>query len=207
MKAFSFPTGAAAFHTLALAFFGGCGAWLVHEARSLEGRQGALGLVVAATSGALALLALRTLLALLRARAAVPLRSRTFAESYFQVLVGVGVLVVAGARFWVVGGRPALVTFCLGLAVWLLLMGFHLVPALLLVRDGFIDHLGRRTRFSDLEWFTLQQAPVSGDEPPRALLRAGRGHQLLLRGRLIGPDGEGVRRVLQDAKVASRPPR
>jgi hypothetical protein len=207
MKAPSFPTGAAAFHALALAFFVGCDVWLVHEARALAGRQGTLGLAVAIAAGALALLALRTLLVLVHARAAVPLRSRTFAESYFQVLAGVGVLVVVGVRFWVLGGRPALVTFCLGLAVWLLMMGLHLVPALLLVRDGFIDHLGRRTRFSELEWFSLQKAPVSGDEPPRALLRAGRGYQLRLRIRLVGPDAEGVRRALVDAGVASRPAR
>jgi hypothetical protein len=204
MKAPSFPTGAAAFHTLALAFFGGCAAWLVLEARPLGGRQGALGLVVAAASGVLALLALRALVALVRARAAVPLRSRAFAETYFQVLLGAAIVAVAGLRFHVVGGRPALVTFCLGLAVWLLLMGFHVVPALLLGREGFIDNLGRRTRFADLEWFTLQKAPVSGDEPPRSLLSAGRGNQLHLRTRLVGPDADGVRKALVAAGVSAR---
>jgi len=159
-----------------------------------------------ATAVGLALLALLALGALLRARSVVPLRSRAPADTYFQVLVAVAVLGVVGLRFGVLGGRPALVTFCMGLGVWLLLMGFHLVPALLLARDGFIDHLGKRTRFTDLEWFTLQTLPSIGDEPPRTLLRAGRGQTLRLQARLVGPDAEGVRKALTGAGLASRVP-
>lgn len=205
MKAPSFPTGTAAFHALSLAFFGGCTAWLVRESKQLVGYLRPVELVVAAAAGVLALLALRTLVALVLARQAVPLRSRTSPETYFQVLVAVVALAVVGARFSVLGGRPALVTFCLGLGVWLFLMGFHLVPALLLASSGFIDNLGKRTRFSDLDWFSLQMAPPLADEPPRAFLRAGRGPQVRVQARLVGKDAESVRKALADAGVPARP--
>jgi hypothetical protein len=207
MKAPSFPTGTAVFHALALAFFGGCAAWLAQESGQLAGYQRPLERGVALVSGVLALLALRTLGALVRARAAVPLRSRADGETYFQVLVGVAILAVVGLRLIVIGGRPALVTFCLGTAAWLLFMGFHLVPALLLAREGLIDHLGKRTRFKDLEWFSVQTAPPLGDEPPRTLLRAGRGREVRLQARLVGPDAEGVRQALTAAGLSPHPPR
>jgi hypothetical protein len=207
MKAPSFPTGTAAFHALALAFFGGCAGALFLEAGRLAGNQRLLERVVAGVSVLLALLALRALVMLIRARTAVPLRSRAFGETYFQVLVGVGVLGVAGLRLGVIGGRPALVTFCAGTALWLLLLGFHFVPALLLVRDAFIDHLGKRTRFTDLEWFSLQTAPAIGDEPPRTLLRVGRGREVRIQARLVTPDAEGVRKALTAAGLSASPPR
>lgn len=207
MKAPSFPASVVTFHAVALAFFGGCAAWLVLESGQLAGHQRLLERAVAVVSGALAALALRALVVLTRARATVPLRSRAEADSYFHVLLAVGALAVVGLRLLVLGGRPALVTFSLGCAAWLLAIGFHLVPALLLAQDAVIDHLGRRTAFSSLEWFTLQPAPAVGDEPPRALLRAGRGQVLHLRARLDGADAEPVRQALLRAKVPARPPR
>lgn len=207
MKAPSFPTGTALFHALAVTFFGGCAAWLSLEARPLTGNQRLLGLGLAVVSAGLAVLALRALVALVRARAAAPLRSRADADTYFQVLVAVGVLAVVGLRLLVTGGRPALVTFCLGTGAWLFLLGLHLVPALLLAHESLIDNLGRRTRFADLEWFTLQTAPPLGDEPPRALLRAGRGQEIRFKARLVGADAERVRQALLGAKVPARPGR
>ncbi|XXF80593.1 hypothetical protein P2318_12835 [Myxococcaceae bacterium GXIMD 01537] len=202
MKAPSFPLTPALFHAAGTAFFGGCAVWLAREANQLPGYQRPVELVVAAASAVVAALSLRALVAHVAARQAVPLRSRAAAETYFEVLVAAAVLAVVGLRFSVVGGRPAMVTFCLGLAPWLLLMGFHVVPALLLTRDGFVDHLGRRTRFTDLEWFTVQTAPAIGDEPPRSLLKAGRGQRLRLQARLVGKDAEGVSQALSAAGLA-----
>lgn len=206
MKAPSFPTGAAAFHALSLAFFGGCAYWLAREAPRLGGRQGAVGWAVATAAAGLAVLSLVALGALVHARKAVPLRSRAPADTYFQVLTGAGVLAVVGLRLVAVGERPALATFCLGLGAWLLLMGFHLVPALLLVGGGFVDHLGKRTRFTDLEWFTLKPLDTADAQRPRALLTAGQGPRVRIRTRLVGADAEGVRKALTGAGVSSRPP-
>jgi hypothetical protein len=205
MKVPSFPAAVAAFHALALAFFGGCTAWLVLESRQLLGYLRPVELVVAAAAGVLTLLALRALVALALSRTAVPLRSRTSADNYFAVLVAVCTLAVVGTRFFVLGGRPALATFCLGLGAWLFLLGFHVVPALLLASGGFIDNLGKRTRFEALDWFSLQTSPPIADEPPRAFLRAGRGPQVRVQARLVGKDAERVRKALTDAGVPARP--
>ncbi len=205
MRAPSFPSRAIAFHALTLVTFGGSAAWLVRESRMLGGgRQGTLELAVALAAVGVALLALLSLVALLRARTAVAMNSRAPADTYFQVLVAVTVLVLIGLQLLSTGRRPALATFCLALAVWLLMMGFHMVPALLLAAEGFVDHLGKRTRFSELEWFDLQR---TADTPSRTVLRAGQGDQLRIHTRLVDPDAEELRKVLVRAGLSARPPR
>jgi hypothetical protein len=204
MRAPSFPTRAVAFHALSLVAFGGCAAWLLRESRTLTSRQGTLELAVAVAAAGVSLLALLALVALLRARTVVVLTSRAPAETYFQVLVAVTALVLIALRLLSTGGRPALATFCLALAVWLLMMGFHLVPALLLAAEGFVDHLGKRIRFSELEWFELRP---TADTPPRTVLRAGRGNQLRIHTRLVDPDAEALRKVLVRAGLSAKAPR
>lgn len=203
MRAPSFPARAVAFHALALVTFGGSAAWLVRESRALGGRQGTLELAVAIAAAGVSLLALLALVSLLRARTAVVLRSRAPADTYFQVLVAVTVLVLIGLQLLSSGSRPALGAFCLALAVWLLMIGFHLVPALLLATEGFVDSLGKRTRFSDLEWFDLKRTT---DTPSRTVLRAGRGHQLRIHTRLVDADAEELRKVLVQAGLTARAP-
>lgn len=203
MRAPSFPTRAVAFHALALVAFLGCAAGLVREARALTGRMAMLELGVAVAAGVVALLALLALTALLRARALVGLESRAPAGTYLQVLGATGVLVLIGVQLVSDGTRPALGAFCLVLAGWLAMMGLHLVPALLLSAEGFVDHLGKRTRFADLEWFELRR---TGDEPPRTVLRAGRGQQLHLHTRLAEADPEPLRQVLVRAGLSATSP-
>jgi hypothetical protein len=204
MRAPSFPVRAVTFHFLALGAFLTSAVWLVRESRGLGARQGALELAVALAAGAVALLSLVALVSLLRARTAVVLTSRASAETYLQVLGGMTVLVLIGLQLLTAGARPALGAFCLLMAAWLVLLGFHVVPALLLSSDGFVDHLGKRTRFSELEWFELRR---TGDTPPRTLLRAGRGTQLHLHARLVEPDTDALRKVLVRAGLSARAPR
>jgi hypothetical protein len=191
------------FHLAALAFFGGCAAWLVQESRQLGGRQGMIDLGVAVAAGGLALLSLLTLFTLLRARALVALRSRAEVGTYVQVLAAVVVLGLLGLHLFSMDTRRALATFCLGVAGWLCGIGLHLVPALFLAADGFIDHLGKRTRFSELEWFTLRK---TGDELPRVVLQAGRGRVLRIQVRLASAEHEDVRRALLQAGLSPREP-
>lgn len=204
MRAPSFPVRAVAFHSLSLGAFLASAVWLVRESRGLGARQGMLELAVALAAGAVALLSLVALVSLLRARTAVVLPSRASAETYLQVMGGTAVLVLIGLQLLSAGARPALGGFCLLLATWLVLLGFHLVPALLLSSEGFVDHLGKRTRFSELEWFELRR---TGDTPPRTLLRAGRGEQLHLHTRLVEPDTDALRKVLVRAGLSPKAPK
>jgi len=204
MRVPSFPARAVAFHALSLVTFLGSAAWLVRESRALGARQAALEVAVAIAAGGVALLSLMALVALLRARKAVVLASRASLETYLQVLGGMTVLLLIGLQLLSTGTRPALGTFCLLLTVWLMMMGLHLVPALLLSSEGFVDHLGKRTRFSELEWFELRRTQ---DTPPRTLLRAGRGNQLHLHTRLVDTDTEALRKVLVRAGLSAKAPR
>lgn len=201
----SSPTSASAvaFHVAALAFFGGCAAWLVRESQKLGGRQGQIDLGVAVAAGGLALLSVVALLALLRARALLALRTRSELGSYVQVLAAMAVLGFLGIHLLATSQRTALATFCLGLAGWLCFIGFHVVPALFLGAEGFVDHLGRRTRFSELEWFQLRK---TRDDLPRMELQAGRAQQLRLHVRLIGTEHEDLRRALTQAGLSARGP-
>ena len=129
--------------------------------------------------------------------------SRAPAESYLQVLGATGVLGLIGVQLVSAGARPALGAFCLVLAGWLVPMGLHVVPALLLSREGFVDHLGKRIRFTQLEWFELRR---TGDSPPRTVLRAGRGQQLLLHSRLAEDNPEPLRQALVRAGLSATSP-
>lgn len=203
MKATAFPVSTVVFHVLSLAFFGGCVAWLVQESQALGGRRGMLDLGVAVASGGLSLLSLWALVSLLRARALVVLGARARVGTYVQVLAAVGLLVLLGGNLLHTEARPALGAFCLGLAVWLCGMGLHLVPGLFLAGDGFIDPLGRRTPFKELEWFTLQKGE---GELRRVVLQAGRGLSLRLEARLAGEAADSVRGRLLQAGLSLRPP-
>ena len=106
------------------------------------------------------------------------------------------------------GFQPcALPFFWGGPAGWLLPLGSHFVPALLLGRDPFTAHGGKRALFTDLECSTLQPPPAIGDEPPRTLLRVGRGREVRIQARLVTPDAEGVRKALTAAGLSASPPR
>jgi hypothetical protein len=201
MKAPAFPIATAAFHAVALLFFGGCVAALVRESQALGGRRGMIDLGVAVAAGGLALLSVWALGTLVRSRAVTAVRSHSPVGTYLQVLAAMAVLGLLGLHLLTSQGRPALGAFCLGLAVWLGGIGLHWVPALFLAGDGFVDSLGRRTRFTELEWFTLQK---QGGEPPRVLLQAGHGMLLRLEARLAGADAEGLRIRLQQAGLSSR---
>lgn len=203
MKATAFPVSTVAFHVVALAFFGGCAAWLVQESQALGGRRGMMALAVAVASGGQVLLSLVALVSLLRARALVALGSRARMGTYLQIIAGMGLLALLGVHLVYSEARPALGSFCLGLAVWLGAIGLHLVPGLFLSGEGFIDPLGRRTRFSELEWFSFQK----GDgEPPRVLLQAGRGASLRLEARLAHDAVDGVRGQLLKVGLSPRAP-
>jgi hypothetical protein len=204
MRVPSFPTRAVVFHALALVAFLGGAVWLVRESRALVGRQAALELAVAVAAGGVALLSLVALVSLLRARAVVVLASRASSETYLQVMGAMVVLVLIGVQVLSSGTRPALGAFCLMLSAWLMGVGLHLVPALLLSSEGFVDQLGKRTRFSELEWFELRRTQ---DEPPRTLLRAGRGDQLHIHTRLVDLDSEALRKVLVRAGLSAKAPR
>ncbi|RKG91320.1 hypothetical protein D7V97_41875 [Corallococcus sp. CA053C] len=201
-KSPSHPASALAFHSVTLAFFAGCAAWLARESRGLGGRPGMMGWGVAVAAGGLALLALGALVGLLRGGKRVALQSRAEMGTYALVLAAMGVLTLVGLRLWSVEGRPALATFCLGLTVWLVGVGLHAVPALFLGPDGFIDSLGRRTPFARLEWFSLQK---DKGELPRVLFQAGHGTRLLLNARLASADADTVRAALLRAGLTSRP--
>ncbi|AGC42148.1 hypothetical protein MYSTI_00799 [Myxococcus stipitatus DSM 14675] len=201
MRATSLPIPPVVFHVLALVFFGGCAAWLVQESQMLGGRRGWMAVAVAVASVGAALLSLSTLVALLRARALVVLGIRAPVGAYLQALAVVGLLVLLGVHLVYSGTRPALGSFCLGLAVWLGALGLHLVPGLYLAQDGFIDLLGRRTRFSELEWFSLQKGEGA---PPRLVLQVGRGTSLRLEARLTQDAVEGVKGRLIQAGLSAR---
>ncbi|NVJ26844.1 hypothetical protein HUW62_37060 [Myxococcus sp. AM011] len=203
MKATALPVSTVALHVLAVGFFSACAVWLVQESQALGGRRGMLAVAVAVASGGQALLSLVALVSLLRARSLVVLGSRARVGTYLQVLAGVGLLALLGVHLMYSEARPALGSFCLGLAVWLGAIGLHLVPGLFLSGEGFIDPLGRRTRFSELEWFSLQK--VDG-EPPRTVLRAGRGESLRLEARLAHDAVDGVRGRLLKMGLSSRVP-
>ncbi|GEN05746.1 hypothetical protein SAMN05443572_101706 [Myxococcus fulvus] len=202
MKAFTLPVSTVLFHVVALGFFGACAAWLVQESLALGGRRAMMGFAVAVASGAQVLLSLSTLRALWSARGAMPLPTRARVGTYLQFMGLVGLLVLFGVHLVHTEGRPALGTFCLGMATWLGVIGLHLVPALFLAADGFIDHLGRHTRFSELEWYSLQK---SEGEPPRVLLQVGRGSTLRLEARLRGAEVDGVKGRLREAGLALGP--
>ncbi|MCP3058881.1 hypothetical protein LXT21_08865 [Myxococcus sp. K38C18041901] len=202
MKAFTLPVSTVLFHVVALGFFGGCAAWLVQEALSLGERREMMGFAVALASGAQVLMSLSTLRALWSARGPMPLSPRSRVGTYLQFLGLMVLLVLFGVHLIHTEGRPALGTFCVGLAVWLGVLGLHLVPALFLSADGFIDHLGRHTRFSELEWYSLQK---SEGTPPRVLLQVGRGSTLRLEARLRGAEVEGVKGRLREAGLALEP--
>ncbi|OJH40864.1 hypothetical protein BON30_08025 [Cystobacter ferrugineus] len=204
MRVPSFPTRVIAFHALALVAFLGDAVWLVRESRALGGRQAALELAVAVAAGGVALLSLVALVSLLRARAVVVLASRASSETYLQVMGVMAVLLLFGVQVLSTGTRPALGAFCLMLSAWLMGVGLHLVPALLLSSEGFVDQLGKRTRFSELEWFELRRTQ---DTPPRTLLRAGRGDQLHIHTRLVDLDAEALRKVLVRAGLSAKAPR
>ncbi|RKH90096.1 hypothetical protein D7Y21_07835 [Corallococcus sp. AB045] len=195
------PVSTAAFHGVSLAFFTGCAAWLVRESRELGGRPGMMALGVAVASAGLALVALGALVALLRSGRLLALRSRAEMGTYALVLATMAVLALVGLRLFSSEGRPALATFCLGVAGWLAGVGLHGVPALFLGPTGFIDSLGRRTPFSRLEWFSFQRE--TGDLP-RVRLQAGHGTRLLLAARLASSDEDAVRTALVGAGLTSR---
>ncbi|WAS82104.1 MULTISPECIES: hypothetical protein [unclassified Corallococcus] len=195
------PIATAAFQGVTLLFFAGCAAWLVRESRELGGRPGMMALGVAVASAGLALVALGALVGLLRGGRLLALRSRAEMGSYALVLATMAVLALVGLRLFSSEGRPALATFCLGVAGWLAGVGLHGVPALFLGPTGFIDSLGRRTPFSRLEWFTLQRE--KGDLP-RVRLQAGHGTRLLLSSRLASSDEDAVRTALVGAGLISR---
>ncbi|WP_346728357.1 hypothetical protein [Corallococcus exiguus] len=195
------PVSTAAFHGVTLAFFTGSAAWLVRESRELGGRPGMMALAVAVAAAGLALVALGALVGLLRGGRLLALRSRAEMGTYALVLATMAVLALVGLRLFSSEGRPALATFCLGVAGWLAGVGLHGVPALFLGPTGFIDSLGRRTPFSRLEWFTFQRE--TGDLP-RVRLQAGHGTRLLLAARLASSDEDAVRAALVGAGLTSR---
>ncbi|NOK34205.1 hypothetical protein D7W79_10615 [Corallococcus exercitus] len=186
---------------MTLLFFAGCAAWLVRESRELGGRPGMMSLGVAVASGGLALVALGALVGLSRGGRLVALRSRAEMGTYALVLATMGVLALVGLRLLSAEGRPALATFCLGVAGWLAGVGLHAVPALFLGPTGFIDSLGRRTPFSRLEWFSFQRE--QGDLP-RVRLQAGQGTRLLLASRLDSSEEAAVRAALLGAGLTVR---
>ncbi|MCE9673051.1 hypothetical protein LY474_35120 [Myxococcus stipitatus] len=201
MKTPRFPTLSVVFHLLSMKFFGGCATWLLLEARGLGGQRGLISLGVAVAAGGLTLLSLASLVSLLRAGQVVVLGSRSRVGAYVQVLGAMGLMGLLGAHLLHSGARPALGVFCLGVGAWLAGIGLNLVPGLYLSTEGFLDTLGRRTRFRDLEWFALQR----GDgEPPRVVLQAGQGEALLLETRLPGHDADTVKRQLLQAGLSSR---
>ncbi|MCP3102134.1 hypothetical protein LZ198_25015 [Myxococcus sp. K15C18031901] len=203
MKTPRFPTLPVVFQLMSFKFFGGCTTWLLLEARVLGGQRGLMSMGVAVAAGALAVLSLASLVSLLRAREVVVLGSRSRVGTYVQVLGAMGLLGLLGVHLLHTEARPAFGVFCLGVGAWLAGIGLNLVPGLYLSTEGFIDPLGRRTRFRDLEWFTLQR----GDgEPPRVVLQAGRGASLRLETRLPGQDADEVKRQLLQAGLASRGP-
>ncbi|MGE6762922.1 hypothetical protein ACQKGO_33235 [Corallococcus interemptor] len=195
------PVATAAFQGVTLLFFTGCAAWLVRESRELGGRPGMMALGVAVASGGLALVALGALVGLLRSGRLLALRSRAEMGTYALVLATMGVLALVGLRLLSSEGRPALATFCLGVAGWLAGVGLHAVPALFLGPTGFMDSLGRRTPFSRLEWFSFQR---ERGELPRVRLQAGQGTRLLLAARLASADEDVVRAALAGAGVSVR---
>ncbi|RKH66239.1 hypothetical protein [Corallococcus aberystwythensis] len=195
------PVATAAFQGVTLLFFAGCAAWLVRESRELGGRPGMMALGVAVASGGLALVALGALVGLLRGGRLLALRSRAEMGTYALVLATMAVLALVGLRLFSTEGRPALATFCLGVAAWLAGVGLHAVPALFLGPTGFIDSLGRRTPFSRLEWFSFQRE--QGDLP-RVRLQAGHGTRLLLAARLASEDEDAVRTALVGAGLSAR---
>ncbi|MCY1017185.1 hypothetical protein [Pyxidicoccus sp. MSG2] len=204
MRTPAFPRFAVGFHVLALVFFGGCAAGLVRESQALGGRRGMIDLGVAVAAVGLALLSLHGAWMLSRARVLRVLDAHARVGTYVQVLMAMGVLGLLGLHLLYTEGRPALGTFCLGLAAWLGGIGLRVVPALFLGGDSFIDPLGRRTRFSELEWFSLRKQE---GEPPRVLLHAGRGMVLRLEARLADADAGTVRGTLLQVGLASRPGR
>ncbi|WP_163989688.1 hypothetical protein [Pyxidicoccus caerfyrddinensis] len=204
MKSPSFPRFAVGFQVLALVFFSGCAVGLVRESQALGGRRGMIDLGVAVAAVGLALLSLHGAWVLARARVLRVLEAHARVGTYVQVLMAMGVLGLLGLHLLYTEGRPALGTFCLGLAAWLGGLGLRVVPALFLGGDSFIDPLGRRTRFSELEWFSLHKQE---EGLPRVLLLAGRGMALHLEARLADADAGTVRGKLLQAGLASRPGR
>ncbi|MFP2910516.1 hypothetical protein ACLESD_36855 [Pyxidicoccus sp. 3LFB2] len=204
MKAPAFPRSAVGFHVVAVVFFAGCAAGLVQESQGLGGRRGMVALGVAVAAVALALLSLQAARVLSRARALTVLDAHGRVGTYLQLFVAMGVLGLLGLHLLYTEGRPALGTFCLGLAGWLGGIGLRLVPSLFLGGEGFFDSLGRRTRFSELEWFSLgrQEGPV-----PRVLLQVGRGPALHLEARLAEAEAGALRGKLLQAGLSSRPGR
>ncbi len=200
----SMPTSSFAFHIVAVAGFAGCVPWLVLEAEALGGRRGQVDLGVAVAAGGLALLSAHALASLWLARPLTALRTRAEVGTYVQVLVVVGVSALLGLHLLTSAEpRPAVGAFCLGLSVWLCGLGFQWVPSLFLGREGFVDHLGRRTRFDTLEWFRLRKQP---GELPRTWLQAGRGDTLRLEVRLPDEDAERARGRMLQAGLVSRAP-
>jgi hypothetical protein len=201
MKAPSFPGSTVGFHLAASLFFGGCAAGLVQESQELGGRRGMIDLGVAVAAVGLVGLSLHAAAVLWRARALTALASHARVGTYLQVFLAMGVLGLLGLHLLYTEGRPALGTFCLGLAVWLGGLGLNLVPGFFLGSEGFFDALGRRTAFSRLEWFSLRK--LEGDIP-RVLLQAGKGQVLHLEARLGAADADAVRGKLLRAGVATR---
>lgn len=198
------PTPSIAFHLIAVTGFGGCVPWLLQEAQVLGGRRGQVDLAVAIAAGGLALLSGHALVSLWFARPLTVLRARAEVGTYVQVLVAVGVLGLLGLHLLTSAEpRPALGAFCLGLTTWLSALGFQWVPSLFVGREGFVDHLGRRTRFSELEWFRLRK---QAGELPRTWLQAGRGDTLRLEVRLPSDEAERTRGQLLQAGLAHRAP-
>ncbi|MFP2960677.1 hypothetical protein ACLEPN_23370 [Myxococcus sp. 1LA] len=198
------PTSSLAFHFVAATGFGGCVPWLIQEAQTLGGARGQVGLAVAVAAGGLALLSGHALLSLWRARPLTPLRARAEVGTYVQVLAVVGVLALLGLHLLTSEApRPAPGAFCLGLAIWWGAMGFQGVPSLFVGREGFVDHLGRRTRFTELEWFRLRKQDGA---LPRTWLQAGRGDVLRLEVRLPSDEAERTRGKLLQAGLSLRAP-
>ncbi|AKQ69293.1 hypothetical protein A176_006205 [Myxococcus hansupus] len=196
------PTPSLAFHVLAVTGFGACIPWLLQEAESLGGRRGQVDVAVAVAAGGLLLLSCHALASLWLARPLTALRSRAEVGTYVLVLAGVATLGLLGLHLLTSAEpRPALGGFCLGLATWLSALGFQLVPSLFLGRDGFVDHLGRRTRFTELEWFRLRK---QDGELPRTWLQAGRGDTLRLEVRLPHDEAERARGQMVQAGLAPR---
>lgn len=183
--------------------FAGIAAWMFEESRGLSGRWEALQLASAVASCLLAALALRTLVLLVLDRPLLVLPTRALASGCVQAMIGAAVLGVAAARIHS-SGRPALAAFSTALAVWILALGFDLLPRAWLSRRNLVEHWGRRVALSSLEWFELRRAQA---DPPRLSFIAGDSHAVRVRYRLAANrETEGLAAHLKDAGLRDRPP-
>ena len=174
--------------------------WMLEERQGLNGHLAQLQLACILGSALLSALALRTLAALLLERPRFALYARRSISGYVQTMIAALLLGLAALQIHA-SGRPALTAFAVALSLWLLALGFDTFPRAWLSNRGFLEHLGRRTALSDLEWFELRR--VQG-QPVRLALVAGSARAVKLRIRLAAQDPAEITAHLKSAGLSDR---